>query len=278
MRIIDALLWGAQELKAAQVENPRWDADLLLGHILRQRREQLYLERERILGEKEVALYKDLIQRRSQREPLQYIVKHQEFMGLSFYVDERVLIPRPDSEVLVEKVLECRKTWPAEIGPRIVDLCTGSGALAISIAYYWPEAQVTGTDISPDALQVAQRNSKNLGVNVSWREGDFLEPIRKETWDIIISNPPYIGKEEYLSLSPEVTQEPTIALLAEEEGLTFYRKLAQEGSALLNPQGCIFLEIGWLQGEKVTKLFQEEGFEVDIYQDYGNRDRVLWVR
>ncbi|NMA68811.1 MAG: peptide chain release factor N(5)-glutamine methyltransferase [Desulfitobacterium sp.] len=288
MRIIDALLWGEQELKTAQVENPRWDADLLLGHILHQRREQLYLERERLLKAEELDLYQDFIKRRSQREPLQYIVKHQEFMGLDFYVDERVLIPRADSEVLIERVLEYRKSWstkielqglgPQEVGPRIVDLCTGSGALAISIAHYWPEAQVTGTDISSDALQVAQYNSQNLGVNIFWRQGDFLEPIRGETWDIIISNPPYIGRDEYPILSPEVKKEPAIALLAEEDGLAFYHKLALEARSLLNPQGCIFLEIGWQQGEKVSGFFREQGFQVDIYQDYGNRDRVLWVR
>lgn len=278
MRIIDALLWGEQELKTAQVENPRWDADLLLGHILHQRREQLYLEREGHLKDEDLALYQDLIRRRSQREPLQYIVKHQEFMGLDFYVDERVLIPRADSEVLIEKVLESRKVWPSEVGPRIVDICTGSGALAISIAHYWPEAEVTGTDISSDALQVAQFNGEKLGVKVEWRQGDFLEPIKGERWDIIISNPPYIGMDEYQSLSPEVKQEPSLALVADEDGLAFYRKLAQEARTLLNPQGSIFLEIGWLQGAKVAEFFRQEGFQVDIYQDYGNRDRVLWVR
>ncbi|MEM5818957.1 MAG: HemK/PrmC family methyltransferase, partial [Desulfitobacterium hafniense] len=171
MRIIEALLWGEQELNLAQVDNPRWDADLLLGHILSLRREQLYLEREQTLSSEQEAAYQQMISRRARREPLQYIVKHQEFMGLDFYVDERVLIPRADTEILVGKVLELKKEWQhsadragGEESPRIADLCTGSGALAVSIAHYWPQAEVVGTDLSRDALDVAQFNGERLGV------------------------------------------------------------------------------------------------------------------
>lgn len=281
MRIIDALRWGEQELRAAGVENPRWDADLLLAQVLDVRREQLYLEREQLLHSEQQAEYSVGIGRRAKREPLQYILKHQEFMGLDFYVDQRVLIPREDSELLIERLLELKKEeQPLEAGikPQVVDICTGSGALAIAIAHFWPEAKVVGTDLSPEALEVAQFNAKKLGAQIEWRQGDFLAPIRGETWDFIISNPPYIGKEEYAKLAPEIFREPEMAFLGGEEGLDFYRELAREARSLLKPCGKILLEIGWQQGEAVEKFFKLQGFDTQIFQDFGGRDRVVLVR
>ncbi|MGI1657454.1 MAG: peptide chain release factor N(5)-glutamine methyltransferase [Desulfitobacterium sp.] len=281
MRIIDALLWGEQELKLAQVENPRWDADLLLGHILKLRREQLYLSRDQLLDPDQEIAFAQVLERRVKREPLQYILKYQEFMGLDFYVDRRVLIPRADSEILVEKILELKTTWsPLEDGnpPAIVDLCTGSGALAISVAHYWPQTRVVGTDLSPDALEVARLNSERLGVQVQWRQGDFLAPIRSESWDIIMSNPPYIAVDEYSELAPEIAEEPRMAFLGGEDGLDFYRELAREAPALLKAKGIIIVEIGWQQSEPVTRLFQEQGFATQTFQDLGGRDRVVFAR
>ncbi|WP_019851542.1 peptide chain release factor N(5)-glutamine methyltransferase [Desulfitobacterium sp. PCE1] len=285
MRIIDALLWGEQELNLAQVENPRWDADLLLGHILSLRREQLYLERDQALSSDQEAAYKRLISCRAEREPLQYILKHQEFMGLDFYVDERVLIPRADTEILVEKVLEIKKKWKHsadEAGggapPRIADLCTGSGALAISIAHYWPQAEVVGTDLSRSALDVAQFNGERLGVRIEWRQGDFLAPIRGDVWDLIVSNPPYVTQEEYSELAPEIAKEPSMAFLGGVDGLDFYRELAREARSLLKEKGMILVEIGWQQGDSVARLFQQQGFHTRIFQDLGGRDRVVFAR
>ncbi|MEL1133559.1 peptide chain release factor N(5)-glutamine methyltransferase [Desulfitobacterium sp. THU1] len=281
MRIIDVLLWGEQELKLAQVENPRWDADLLLGHILKLRREQLYLSRDQLLDPDQEIAFAQVLERRVKREPLQYILKYQEFMGLDFYVDRRVLIPRADSEILVEKILELKTTWsPLEDGnpPAIVDLCTGSGALAISVAHYWPQTRVVGTDLSPDALEVARLNSERLGVQVQWRQGDFLAPIRSESWDIIMSNPPYIAVDEYSELAPEIAEEPRMAFLGGEDGLDFYRELAREAPALLKAKGIIIVEIGWQQSEPVTRLFQEQGFATQTFQDLGGRDRVVFAR
>lgn len=285
MRIIEALLWGEQELNLAQVDNPRWDADLLLGHILSLRREQLYLEREQTLGPEQEAAYQQMISRRAKREPLQYIVKHQEFMGLDFYVDERVLIPRADTEILVEKVLELKKEWQhsADRGgggesPHIADLCTGSGALAISIAHYWPQAEVVGTDLSRDALDVARFNGERLGVRIQWRQGDFLAPIRGDSWDFIVSNPPYVTQAEYGELAPELAIEPRMAFLGGADGLDFYRELAGEGRSLLREKGIILVEIGWQQGNSVAELFQQQGFQTQIVQDLGGRDRVVFAR
>ena len=281
MRIIEALRWGEQELKDAGVENSRWDADLLLGHILDLRREQLYMERERCLNSKQQEEYREVISRRAKREPLQYILKHQEFMGLEFYVDSRVLIPRADSEILIERVLELKTSWtPRENGakPQIVDICTGSGALAISIAHYWPEARVVGTDLSTDALEVARYNSRKLGVQVEWRQGDFLAPIREERWDLIISNPPYIGNQEYTELAPEIFQEPKMAFVAGDDGLDYYRDLAREARSLLKLDGKILLEIGWKQGDRVKEFFWQQGFDTQVFKDYGGRDRVVFAR
>lgn len=281
MRIIDALQWGEQELKAAGVENPRWDADLLLAQVLNVRREQLYLEREQHLLLEQQAEYCMGIGRRSKREPLQYILKHQEFMGLDFYVDQRVLIPRADSEVLVERLLELKKERQPHkegINTQIADICTGSGALAIAIAHYWPEAKIVGTDLSLDALEVAQFNARKLKTQVEWRQGDFLAPIRGETWDFIISNPPYVRREEYDELAPEIFMEPEMAFLGGEEGLDFYRELAREARSLLKPNGKVLLEIGWQQGDAVQTLFRQQAFNTQVFQDLGGRDRVVLVR
>ena len=281
MRIIDALQWGEQELKTAEVDNPRWDADLLLAQVLDVRREQLYLEREQLLNSAQQTEYSEGIARRAKREPLQYILKHQEFMGLDFYVDQRVLVPRADSEVLIERLLELKEEWqPFEEGikAQVVDICTGSGALAISIAHYWPEAKVVGTDLSSDALEVAKLNAKRLGAQIEWRQGDFLAPIRGETWDFIISNPPYIGREEYAKLAPEIFREPEMAFLAGEDGLDFYRDFAKEARSLLKPGGKVVLEIGWQQGKAVEELFRQQGFDTQVFQDFGGRDRVVLAR
>lgn len=281
MRIIDALQWGEKELKKVGVENPRWDADLLLGHILNVRREQLYLERESSLNSKQQEEFRVGIARRAKREPLQYILKHQEFMGLEFYVDPRVLIPRADSEIVIERLLEVKRDWkPQGNGAKaqIADICTGSGALAISIAHYWPEARVVGTDLSRDALEVARYNARKLKVQVEWRQGDFLAPIYGERWDIIVSNPPYIGNQEYTELSPEIFQEPKMAFVAGDDGLDFYRNLAQEARSLLKPEGQVLVEIGWQQGEVVKELFKQQGFSTQVLKDYGGRDRVVFAR
>lgn len=286
MKIFETMQWGERKLKEAEVDNPRWDADLLLSQVMGLRREKLYLEREVFLSNEQWESYQELIARRSAREPLQYILKNQEFMGLCFYVDERVLIPRADSEILIEKLLEFRNSGlkcgsgessPAQAGLRIADLCTGSGALAVAIAHYWPEASVVGTDLSSAALEVARYNAQLNNVQAEWRQGDFFEPIRREHWDWLVTNPPYIPEEEYRLLAPEIFSEPVMALIGAENGLIFYRRLAQEAASLLKPEGKILMEIGWDQGQAVQDLFRKQGFKTQVFQDYGGRDRVVYA-
>lgn len=258
------------------IENARFDADLLLAEVLEVRRDQLYLDWDRNLTEHEDERFKTLILRRAANVPLQYILNRQEFMGLSFYVDKRVLIPRADSELLVEKWLDIVRQEERRI--KVADLCTGSGALAISMAYYFPDADLVGTDLSSDALEVARQNAERLGVRVQWRQGDFLDPIRGECWDYIISNPPYVSAEDYRQCAPEIFHEPAMAFLGGAEGLDFYRHLADEIRPFLNHQGKVLMEIGWDQAKAVCSLFNQNGFETQVFRDLAGRDRVILAR
>lgn len=295
MSVIEAVKWAEARLKLEGLEDPRLDADLLVAQVLRGTREQVYLARDRGLsaGQEEELLA--LLQRRLRREPLQYILQRQEFMGLDFYVDPRVLIPRPDSERLVEKLLEVgaglslgeiqRRMPPKERHRtalkkkwRVLDVGTGSGALAIAIAYYWPEAEVVGTDISTAALAVAARNAEALGVEVAWRQGDLLAPARQEHWDWIVCNPPYVTVSEYQACAPEIFFEPEQAFLGGEDGLDFYRRLAEETKPW-REQGCgLLLEIGCHQAAAVRRLWADKSETASIFQDLAGRDRVIMVR
>lgn len=278
MNILEAARRGETDLKENGVEDPRFNADLLLACVLGLSRERLYLERERLLTRDEQARFKKLLRRRMAREPLQYILQKQEFMGLDFYVDQRVLIPRPDSETLVEILLELNQAEEYREPPRILDVCTGSGALAIAIAHFLPRAYVTGIDISGEALKVACWNAERLGVNVDWREGDFLLPAAGEKWDWIVTNPPYVSQAVYAGCEPEIKYEPVLALVGGEDGLDFYRRLAQEVSPLLASRARILMEIGWDQAMAVQNLFKNSGFETKVFQDLGGRDRVILAR
>jgi release factor glutamine methyltransferase len=279
LNILEGMRWGEAQLLDKEIENARFDADLLLAGILEVSRDRLYLDWDLTLSEQEERDYREVIFRRAAHEPLQYILKRQEFMGLSFYVDERVLIPRADSELLVEKWLELVRLEEKQEPDRLIkvaDLCTGSGALAISMAHYFPQAEVIGTDLSQDALDVARWNAQRLGVSVQWRQGDFVQPIRGERWDYIVTNPPYVSAQDYRRCAPEIFREPKMAFLAGPDGLDFYRKLAKEIGILLNPRGKLLMEIGWNQAEEVCKIFKN--FETQVFPDLAGHDRVIIVR
>ena len=281
MKGIEGMRWGESQLLEKGIENARFDADLLLAGILDVARDRLYLDGERVLSEQAEADYRRAIMRRAEYEPLQYILKRQEFMGLSFYVDERVLIPRADSEILVEKWLELVKLEERQGSGKsikVADLCTGSGALAISMAHYYPEVKMVGTDLSSDALEVARQNALRLGVSVQWRQGDFVAPLQGELWDFIITNPPYVSPEEYNQCAPEIFREPSMAFLGGQDGLEFYHRLAAEVGPLLNKRGKLLMEIGWTQAEAVCEMFQKKGYETQVFPDLAGRDRVIFAR
>ncbi len=281
LTVLEGMHWGEARLLEKGIDNARFDADLLLAGVLDVSRDRLYLDWDLNLSEQEELDYRGGILRRAEHEPLQYILKRQEFMGLSFCIDERVLIPRADSELLVEKWLGLVKSEERQVQDpllKVVDLCTGSGALAISMAHYYPKAVVVGTDLSQDALDVARENAERLGVSVQWRQGDFVKPIQGERWDYIITNPPYVSVEEYCQCAPEIFREPSMAFLGGQDGLDFYRRLAEEAQSLLNPQGKLLMEIGWRQANAVCKIFRIKGFETQVFPDLAGHDRVIIAR
>lgn len=282
MKVLEGMHWGQTALLEKGIENARFDADLILAEVLGlPHRDRLYLDLERNLSEQEEVDYRVSVARRAGREPLQYILKRAEFMGLSFCIDERVLIPRADSEILIEKWLDLVRMEEGQDRDRLIkvaDLCTGSGALAISMAYYYPKAKVVGTDLSSDALDVARQNAVRLGVSVQWRQGDFVAPIQGELWDFIITNPPYVSLEDYRLCAPEIFHEPPMAFLGGADGLDFYRRLAEEIRSLLNHQGKLLMEIGWNQAEAVCGIFENKGYKTQVFPDFAGRDRVILVR
>ncbi|KLU59202.1 release factor glutamine methyltransferase [Peptococcaceae bacterium CEB3] len=275
MRIMEALRWGEAQLETEGVEDPRFNADLMLSAVLALARDRLYLERERVLGPEEERRFSALLSRRRAREPLQYILGSQDFMGLNFYVDRRVLIPRPETECLAVQFLAA---VPTAETVKVLDLCTGSGVLALTAAVYRPGARVTGTDLSEDALAVARLNARRLRASADWRQGDFLDPVRGERWDWILCNPPYVTCREYEATAPEIRFEPKQALVGGEDGLDFYRRLASEVRAFLNPAGRLLLEIGWRQATAVCDLLNQQGLKTEVYRDLARKDRVILAR
>ena len=216
--------------------------------------------------------FNEAIQKKQAGIPLQYITNMQEFMGINFYVDENVLIPRPDTEVLVEEVIKLAKE---KENIAILDMCTGSGAIAIALAEYLTNAKITASDKSKKALVVAQKNAKNTKASIQFIESDLFGNI-KDKFDIIVSNPPYIESDVIKCLDKEVQKEPMMALDGGKDGLDFYRKIAKQARVYLNEDGYLALEIGYNQKEKVKELLKKEGYrEIYSKKDFGDNDRIV---
>ena len=253
----------------------RLDARLLLEHVCGTNLQTLLLDAERIVPCEEVARYRELLVRRSKREPLAYIVGRSDFMGLTFAVDHRVLIPEQDTENLIEEIM--KETCD---GDRILDLCTGSGCILLSLLHYSNGSTGVGTDLSRDALDVAQKNAERLSLQdrCEWREGDLFEAVREgEKFDLIVSNPPYSRSAVIGGLAPEVqAHEPMMALDGGEDGLMFYKRIIPEACQYLVTGGMLYLEIGYDQAQEVTALMEEAGYyEVRTIRDYGGNDRIV---
>lgn len=274
-KIIDLVKQGARYLESCAVPEARTEADLLLAHVRRISRDKLYLDFNQEVPSGEKAQYLELLQRRGGRVPLAYLLETREFMGLNFYVNEHVLIPRPETELLVEKTLEKGKIKYKGKAARLLDLCTGSGALAVAIARFWPATRITAVDISEEALQVARKNAWQQAVNIDFRRGDLFDPVRNEKFDIIVSNPPYLSAAEYDQCSPEVKHEPAPALLGGTDGLDFYRKIAEEAGNFLLPGGILLLEIGCKQAAPVSRLLTSQGYQTAVFTDYAGLDRIV---
>jgi release factor glutamine methyltransferase len=275
-RLLD---WTRGHFEKQDVDAPRLTAELLLGSILKLARVQLYMDLERPLSKDELAAYKALIQRRLGGEPTQYLLGHKEFYGRPFAVDPRVLIPRSETELLVEAVL---RALPKDQPARVLDLCTGSGCIAISVAAEREQASVWASDLSGDALAVAKANAEALGVasRVTFYQGDLFAPIPEgATFDVIVSNPPYIATGELAGLQREVQREPKLALDGGPDGLTLLGKLVEQAKARLKPGGLLALELGDDQGAAVqTQLTRSAYLDVRIEKDLARLDRLAFGR
>ena len=276
MKIKEVLRKGMIELKVNGIQEPNLKSRLLMQYILNQPREYILVHDDKQLTLRQNVDYFKGIKMLIKGVPLQHITHRQEFMKLSFYVDENVLIPRPDTEILVEEAISiCKKNNYT----KILDLCTGSGAIAVSLAKYLEDVDITAVDISNNALKIAKRNarSNNVEEKITFIESDLFDNLSKNKYDIIVSNPPYIKKEEIKNLDKEVKKEPLLALDGGIDGLDFYRKISQNAFKYLNNKGILCLEIGFNQKEEVINLLEKEGKYRSIYckKDLGQNDRCL---
>ena len=272
------LKWSEQYFGSHGAETPRLDAEVLLSHLLGEKRIYLYVHFDQPLTADELAKYKEMVKRRSAGEPVAYICGEKEFMGLAFKVTPSVLVPQPDTETLVEATIERLR---GKNSPRIADICTGSGAIALALAHYLPETSVAATDISADAVSIAKENAKALELSerVQFFEGDLLAPLAGETFDAIVSNPPYIPGAEIDGLPREVRAEPRRALDGGADGLDFYRRLVGESAALLNDDGFLAVECGDTQAGAIAEMASAGGFgKTEIVRDLADKERVvvLW--
>ncbi len=274
--LLKLLRWTTGFFREKGIDNPRLDAELLVAGVLGLDRVGLYLNYDRPLTAPELGRIRPLVKRRGQREPLQYLLGHTEFWSLVFKVSPAVLIPRADTEILVEEALN-------RAGERgeLLDIGTGSGVIALSFASEKPQWLVTGVDLSPQALAVAGENASDLGLaeQADWLQADLAQ-LPEKRYDLVVSNPPYISTAEYSGLMPEVREyEPQIALLAGEDGLDCYRRIAAQAHRVLNPGAWLLMEIGYSQQAEVEALLSETGL-VDIYcrTDYGGNPRVVGGR
>lgn len=279
MKIKDVLSQGISILKENNIDDSNMKARIVLADLLGKNKEYLMIHDEDDIEDGLNRIFLEKIERLKNHEPLQYVINKQDFMGFEFYVDKNVLIPQPDTENLVEEVIllsdKIRKNEKIEL--RILDLCTGSGAIAISISKLIKKSLVYASDISKEALKIAEENSSRNAANVLFFESDLFDKISKlYKFDIIVSNPPYIEKDVIKTLSKEVQNEPILALDGGEDGLDFYRKIAEEAKGYLNSNGYLAFEIGYNQKESVEKILKENGYQ-NIYsrKDLSGNDRIV---
>ncbi len=270
------LQWTVDFFTQKGLESPRLDAEILLAHVLQKERIYLYAHYDEPLSSEERAAYRELVIKRAQRYSVAHLLGVRPFMGLDFSVNEDVLVPRPETEMLVETVLSYEKK---DASFSVLDMGTGSGAILISILHERPNATGLAVDISPKALDVARKNGQALGVadRITFLESNLFEAVPKGTFDWIVSNPPYLTAYDMEHLQPEVRHDPESALYGGVDGLDFYHALADKSAAYVKPRGYIAVEVGAGQSKKVADLFTTTGaFSLtDIVVDYGDIERVV---
>ncbi len=272
--------WTTQYFKNHAIEDPRLDVELLLSHVLKKQRIFLYTDFEQIVNPEELAQFKSYIQKRVKGISTAAIIGEKDFMGLTFHVNENVLIPRPDTETWLEKVIQYHRGDP---DIEVADLGTGSGAILLSFLYYCKEAKGVGVDISPKALEVAKENGEQLKLSdrATWLEGDYIDALPAETlYDGILTNPPYIPSADIPGLAQEVRSEPLLALDGGDDGLIFYLRLAEKAADHLKPGGFLAMEFGIHQWEPILDLFKATGqFEdFEVIKDYGGIERAIYCK
>jgi release factor glutamine methyltransferase len=261
-----------------KIESPRLNAEHLIAHVLKMSRLELYLEFETKLNEQELSELREVVKRRAQGEPLQHLLGAVEFCGETFSIDKRALVPRPETEQLVELL-------GSEIGRRtsdvrIVDVGTGSGVIALSLAKQFPDAEIFGVDISEDALALARENAARLGLNerVTFQKGNLLESST-ERFDLIVANLPYVSMQDRQSLAREVLHDPEVALFAGPRGDELVRRLIEESPSHLNAGGLLALEIGINQAEGLAEFLRQKNYhDIDTKKDYSGINRFLLGR
>lgn len=256
----------------AGIPDPAWDSALLLAHLTGKPALNLRLDMDTQLDEDTLREYARLRDLRLQRKPLQYLLGVQSFLGRDFHVDGRVLIPRPETELLAERGIAFLRQRRQ---PVALDLCCGSGCIGVSLALEVPAAQVHGADLSADALAVTRRNAETLGAALTLHQGDLFAAVPDIRFDLIISNPPYIPTADCQTLQAEVMQEPGMALDGGQDGYDFYRRIAQQAAQHLLPGGMVLLEVGFDQAGTVAHMMEANGFHTSIHKDLQGIDRMV---
>lgn len=269
----DLIRDAAEDFRRAGVPDPEYDSAILLSHLCGRPPLSLRLDTDTELDEDTVHLFRKLCGRRIKREPLQYILEEAPFCGFLFYVDPRVLIPRPETELLYEWAVE---SLSQVLQPCVLDLCCGSGCLAISLKRRFPSASVWASDISGGALDVARQNASRLDADICFVQSDLFSSLPDVRFNLIVCNPPYIPASECHSLQPEVMREPMIALDGGDDGMAFYRRICRESPHFLTAGGSLFMELGDGESDDVSVLMRESGFSsVEIRNDYQLLPRMI---
>ncbi len=276
--ILEAIKLSTEYLDKKNVESPRANAEILLSEILKVKRLDLYLSFDKPLSENEINLYRDYIKKRGMRIPLQYIVGQVDFYGLKIMVNENVLIPRPETELLVEKIIDELKNKSVL---KILDIGSGSGNISLALAKNISDSFVQGIDISSEAINIANENAKiNLISNVNFLQKDIFddEIFSFGKFDLVVSNPPYVSISDYQNLEPELKNyEPKVALTDDDDGFKFYRRIALLLKHLLNSNGKLFLELGAGQFQTVKEIFISSGLQnINVFKDYQGIDRIFF--
>jgi release factor glutamine methyltransferase len=271
--VVEVLKLSAAFLAERKAEPARRMAEELLSHVLKKQRIDLYLQFDQPVEERELSLLRELLKRAAKGEPVEYLTGEVEFYGAKIKVDRRVLIPRPETEILADLISKRLR------GSVLWDLCTGSGALAISLKKKHPELAVAASDVSAEALALARENSRSNGAGVEFLQGDLFAPFEGRKADVIVSNPPYVTAKEYGELSPTVRDfEPKIALVGGERGVEFYERIARDAPLFMNAGGFVGLEIGSGQGAVVTKIFRDGAWpKLELLQDWAGKDRFFFA-